>query len=447
MDERAVCGIDGFFSTHNSLRAPLESISGEFGLGRDELTRTGIFGLGPERAWTSMELLLRCSEAGERFIVIDMAGRYAPLLDYLQSLRIYRVGMDIQARPFSASRRRNPEIASAILQATLGLSRSERAFLEMAQSLAYSEGVEEPTVSDIKERLLQVEAEAHPRHGFEIDMLRNMLWEIRGLDIRAPQRRISAPAVIDTSRLKSIREGTIAALDLFLNLECSECTAVLIDPAERIFLRDPPRELSSALEEAADGLAARGKLLIASASNILSLPKWLADTLTSKIHCGPLSQDFGKRANGVESTIQAPAGKTLVLTRSTTHPALVDLKRTKFRDISDQEVVEHMKSLGEYFEPEPHAPNKERLLERIFRDEALLHTAKELLRLVRGGRVPVDAVEKQRSGIIRRVVKALSKHFLIVEFTDGGGIGWYKLTKVGERALDEVDGNEGETDL
>ncbi len=105
----------------------------------------------------------------------------------------------------------------------------------------------------------------------------------------------------------------------------------------------------------------------------------------------------------------------------------------------------HMRSLGEDFKMHREVEKRVTLLEKIFSDKTMHQTAKELMVMIRGGRVPVDAVSKQRSGALKRVVRMLSRHFLIIEFADGNGTNWYRLTKAGERALDEEEAeNEGE---
>jgi hypothetical protein len=36
----------------------------------------------------------------------------------------------------------------------------------------------------------------------------------------------------------------------------------------------------------------------------------------------------------------------------------------------------------------------------------------------------------------------LKRYFIVVEYVDGTGTKWYRLTKVGENALREVEGGE-----
>ncbi len=242
----------------------------------------------------------------------------------------------------------------------------------------------------------------------------------------------------------------MAAIDLFLNLGALDLTGVLIDPADRIFAHDAPEELSEALEASADELARRGVLLIIAASTNSLVPQWITDTLTSEIVCTTVShwdRQASKRRTRAPCACGSKFGREqlIIISRYSDAMQSVRIRKTGFKPVGDEEIEMHMRSLGEDFEMRKEAEKKVTLLEKIFADKAMHQTAKELMTMIRGGRVPVDAVSKQRSGTLKRVVKVLSRHFLIIEFADGNGINWYRLTKAGERALDEEEGeNEGE---
>ncbi|MDI9644671.1 MAG: hypothetical protein QFX35_05580 [Candidatus Verstraetearchaeota archaeon] len=438
-------------------------VSGEFGLERDELTRCCITGIGPERAETAMELVLRCSEAGEKVFVMDMTGNYLSLVGYLPSLYVYRVGRNLPISPFSSSRKGFPELVAAAVQAVLGISKDERAHLERALQLSLSQGMASPRISEILEELLQIEAESHPRQGASIDSLRNALWELQEFDKQTQQKEVQAPALIDLSKGCSIRAARLAAIDIFLNLEPFDATAVVIDPADRVFSKEGPDDLQHALELSADGLAKKGAFLIMATSTSSNLPRWVTDTLSSEIKCGSVrgcldifrSQCESKCHERVcpkrekrPSLLSAALyeGKPLlVVSRYSEGAYAVRVRRTEFKPITDADLERHMKTLGENFEAQGGCRKRTMLLERIFTDKSMQKTAMDLLVLIRGGRVPVDAIMKQRSSALRRVVRTLSKYFLIVESADGNGINWYKLTKAGERALEEGgDADEGE---
>jgi len=443
--EEAGGALEGIFSEMAGIGRmhPCDCISGEFGLGRDELKRCCITGIGPERSEVGMELALRCSEAGEKLLIIDMTGDYTGLVSYIPSLRVYRAGRNFQANPFSASRRGFPELIAASVQAVLKTTRTERFYLERALLLSLSQGEERPKPSDLLERLLQIEAEAHPRQGLSIDSVRNVLWELQAFDRLIPQE-VRPPALIDLSKASSIRVGRLAAIDLFLNLGSLDLTGVVIDPADRIFAHDAPEELSEALEASADELARRGALLIIAVSTNSLVPRWITDTLTSEIVCTTVSH--GNR-QAPERRTQAPCAcgsnfgqePLLIVSRYSDAMQPVRIRRTGFKPVGDEEIEMHMRSLGEDFKMHIEVEKKATLLEKIFADKAMHQTAKELMAMIRGGRVPVDAVSKQRSGTLKRVAKMLSRHFLIIEFADGNGINWYRLTKAGERALDEEE--------
>ncbi|MDH5811298.1 MAG: hypothetical protein QXP73_06525 [Candidatus Methanomethylicaceae archaeon] len=72
-----------------------------------------------------------------------------------------------------------------------------------------------------------------------------------------------------------------------------------------------------------------------------------------------------------------------------------------------------------------------------------LKDAKEFLRLVGEGRVPMEAVSEQKNALLRNTVRVLRRYFMVVGHMDGTGTKWYRLTKVGEKALREMEGGEG----
>ncbi|MDH7556687.1 MAG: hypothetical protein ACQXXL_03945 [Candidatus Methanosuratincola sp.] len=451
--EEAQGALEGIFSDAAGIRHMHhgDCVSGEFGLERDELKRCCITGIGPERSEVGMELALRCSEAGEKLLIIDMTGDYVGLVSYIPSLRVYRAGRNFQANPFSASRKGFPELIAAAVQAVLKTTRSERTYLERALLLSLSQGKDSPKPSDLLERLLQIEAEAHPRQGQNIDSLRNALWELQDFDRLIPQEA-HIPALIDLSKLSSIRVCRLAAIDLFLNIGTFDVTGVVIDPADRIFAKDAPEELSEALESSADELARKGALLIIAASTMSPMPRWITDTLTSEIRCRSVLYDRNQtskrkleRTDSCGSCSCVAQELLLLISRYSDETRPVRIRRTGFKPVGDEEIEMHMRSLGEGFEMRRESEKRATLLEKIFADRTMHQTAKELMAMIRGGRVPVDAVSKQRSGTLKRVVRMLSRHFLIIEFADGNGTNWYRLTKAGERALDEEEGeDEGE---
>ena len=56
--------------------------------------------------------------------------------------------------------------------------------------------------------------------------------------------------------------------------------------------------------------------------------------------------------------------------------------------------------------------------------------------------MPVEAVSSQRNATLRNVVRILKRYFIVVEYMNGTGTKWYRLTKVGENALREAEGGE-----
>ncbi|HPC28241.1 MAG TPA: hypothetical protein PKX17_05890, partial [Candidatus Methanomethylicus sp.] len=172
------------------------------------------------------------------------------------------------------------------------------------------------------------------------------------------------------------------------------------------------------------------------------VPDWLASSATAVIRCGGgPRKEGGRPAGGRYGSVSA-----VVAVGRLSAPALIEFSETAFGEVGDVEIDAHMEALGDGAEPLKAPSSGGKLLEGIFADRRSLVYAGEVLRLIRGGRIPADAVSKRSGVALRRVIRALQKRFLIVEQADSAGAYWYRLTKAGEQALAEIDENGGNGD-
>ncbi|MDD1775821.1 MAG: hypothetical protein LUP94_00535 [Candidatus Methanomethylicus sp.] len=423
-------------------------------LEKKDLMRSCITGSDSSRTVTAMELILRANEAGETCAVIDLRGSFAPLIDYIPSLRIYRVGKHAAVNPLLPTEVKE-EFAKAIAAAIrelYELSRDEMVYFEKALIAAYSMGIEQPTAEDLRDRLLEIESNSQPKESFKIESLRNVLWEMStgpmgGILACRKKFQPKFPAIFDISPIGSAKGRILIAYYLILKLAEWEPTTVVIDQADWVLGNRKQYEYAAIMEESLGRLTEKGTCLQFISSNQCSLPIWLSNRFTSRIFCNPLGE---KELALIEKTYlleyeqkkrirHLRNGSALLCIPEYDAPRLLCLRHSVFRKVPDVEISEHMAVQGELEEMPKAESRNATLLEKIFTDRGSMVYAIELLKLVNGGRVPVDAATKHKDKVVRRVVKNLKRYFLIVEYTDNGGSCWYRLTKAGERALAEID--------
>jgi len=417
----------------------------------------GIFGSESSRGRIGLELVLREAEAGHIPMMIDMMGRYSPLIDYIPSLRVYRVGEYASVNPFAPAGDRDEyaQALSSFMQDAYDLSRDERVYLERAIALAYADGNLSPSLESITDNLLRIEAEIHPREGYKVESLKNVLWELgkgaTGLALQAEGLAPKMPAIFDLSAIEPVRAKAFLAASLLLKAREYRPTEVLIDPAEWLLqpsVSGDPRRAQGAISAL---IRSGTSIRICSLCPSL-LPRWIVEASTACIFCGPLWEgalSFIGRAFRLDpgASIAKAVGdcSALLCMPNRGSPQLIRFRRSRFRSVADVEILEHMRTLGDDPRELKGTARRRGMLEKIFREREAAVYAVGLLRLIKGGRVPVDAVVHQRNRVLRTVVKVLKRYFLIVEYCDNSGAGWFKLTKVGERALAEFeDGGTGE---
>ncbi len=428
-------------------------------IGRGDLLRALVTGGGCARLAVMREMVLRAVEAGEVPLIIDFTGAFRPLLRFAPQLRVHRVGSHSALSPFAAGA---AKVAAIAVQEFYGLSRDERIYLEKALEAAHAGGDGCPGFRSIRDRLLEAEAEAHPREGYKIEALRHVLWELEtgtvGMAIRADLGgKLSLPGSVDLSAVPEPRGKALLGVAALLRAQAWGATMIAVERADWLIPRGASREFGFAMEGellrsgGGGGGGVVAALLAAPAAK--SVPDWLADCATSRIECGGSIEAEeqrrpGRQGSPTHATGYGRRGSVTALAEvgRLSVPALLEFSETAFGDVGDKEVDAHMESLGESAEPLQAPANGGTLLEGIFAERRTLVYAVEVLRLIRGGRIPVDAVAKRSGAALRRVVRALQKRFLIVEQADGSGTYWYRLTKAGERALAEIDDNGGVVD-
>ncbi|MGQ9759560.1 MAG: hypothetical protein ACUVQ5_03185 [Candidatus Methanomethylicaceae archaeon] len=419
------------------------------GLDRAEFSKTVVLGAENLRQRMMMELAIRNFESGERLIIIDLKGRYAPLIDYIPSLRIYKVGEHATFNPLKERFRGYAWRISSIFGALYGLSRDERLYFAKALEGLFRDGKSEPSMDDVFERLLQMEAEVQPKEGYKIECLKNVLWEAEGgrlgSAIKGKEKELRAPMIIDMGLLTP-HERVFMMVSLLMKLRDWNGTCLIIDGMDwsRVTeLGEPKMAIKEGIEEASRA----GTMVFLGAETVLQAPV----IGTAYIFCGPIWWDEIRwiegivRERGVTKALRyLEEGTGLVLTWKRP-PFYLRHRLSSFREVDEKEVKEHMITLGEEVEFIGKGEEKEkRMLEKIFKDRASLFYAKEFLRLVGEGKVPVEALKEQKNSVLKNAVRVLKRYFMVVEYMDGSGVKWYRLTKVGENALRQIEGEEDE---
>lgn len=425
-------------------------------LSRADMERFCVCGGEGRRRALIMELAVRQAEAGERPLLIALNGGYTPLAEYMPQLRLYRVG-DFTSVNILRRSPHLPRFSTAIsdmVGRTYGLSRDEKGYLMRGIEMAYADGCSAPSMREIGDRLLQIQAEAQPKEAYKVECLKNALWELEsgmvGAMSEQEEGQLRMPAVVDLAELSTRRERSLVAMVLMLRSLETEATSLVVDPADWLAPFPGAAENGFPLQEWLEALGARGKGICMSMASAPASMSMLGG-LTSVIFCGPLwgedvgfiERAFGLGRGGLREMRGLESGWALACTSGGKSPFLVRTRLPSFKALTPQEVSEHMRLLGEDVKPlEQSKARREKMLEKIFPERAALVYAWEVLRLIQSGRVAVESVVHQRNRAIKAVVRTLKRYFMIVEYTDSTGSGCYRLTKAGERAIAEMEGGE-----
>lgn len=412
-------------------------------LSRGDLSRAIVVGGGWRRDAVMREAVLRVAGAGDLPLMIDFTGAFRPLARYIPQLRVHRIGSRSALSPFGGGGQVSAKVALLTVQEFYGLSRDERIYLEKALEAAHAVGDACPGFRSLRDRLLEAEAEAHPREGSKIEALRHVLWELEtgavGLAIKSSDGRpMRAPASIDLSEIPEPRGRALMGAAAVLRTTGWGATAVVVDRADWLIPRGASREFGLAMEDALARAADGGAAVLLGAPSAKALPEWLADSASARIECGGAQCGTVADRRGCVSAL-AHVGR---LGRA----AVLEFRETGFQGISGAELDAHMEALGEGGGPLKAPAQGTTVLEGIFSERRALIYAAEVLSLVKGGRIPVDAVSRRSGAALRRIVRALQKRFLIVEQADASGAYWYRLTKAGEKALAEIEDRGGNKD-
>jgi hypothetical protein len=425
-------------------------------LGRADMERFCVCGGEVRRRAFAMELVIRRAEAGEKSLVIALNGGYTGLTGYIPQMRLYRVGDFSSVNVFSILPKfpRYSTLISDIVGATYGLSRDERGYLMRAVEMAYADGFRAPSMREIGDRLLQIQAEVQPKEAYKVECLKNALWELESGIVGAMSEHedtlLRVPAVIDLASLPTRRERKLVAMVLMLKSLGAEATSLVIDPAEWLMPGLAGVDNSFHLQDWLDILGASGKGVCMGMASAAAKMNRLGG-LTSVIFCGPF---WGEDVGFVERTFRMGRGSlrgmrglgdgwALACTSGARSPFILKATPLALRSLGPEEVAEHMRLLGEEVKPLGGSrARKEKMLEKIFPDRSALVYAWEVLKLIQSGRVAVESVVQQRNATIKAVVKGLKKYFMIIEYSDSTGSGCYRLTKAGERAIAEMEGGD-----
>ncbi|MDH5810852.1 MAG: hypothetical protein QXO54_00130 [Candidatus Methanomethylicaceae archaeon] len=438
-------GLPKSFGARMAVRFSLDGVE------RAEFSKTLVIGDELTRFKMIMELVVRGFEGGDTPFIIDMKGRYSGLIDYVPSIRVYKAGRHITFNPLKETFQGYSKEFAVIFGDLYGLSRDERTFLAKALEGVYRDGDLNPTLEGVFEKLLQMEAEAQPKDCYKIECLKNVLSELEmgpsGSIFKGKEKGVTAPMILDLSTLMPKERALMMASSL-ARVKACRASFLVVDGLDWSMLSDLGGFMAVFRERIGD-LCREGMSAYIGADCLQHAPLWG----TAYIFCGPIWHEEVRWIRGLldgegfENFRYLEEGTGLVFTWKRA-PFYLRYRNSEFRLVDDEEIDEHMRALGEEVEFADSVGEKgTRVLERLFRDRASLFYAKEFLRLVCEGRVPVEAVSSQKNAMLRNVVRILKRYFMIVEYMDGSGNKWYRLTRVGEKALSEMEGgrNEGKT--
>jgi len=429
-------------------------------LSRRDLSRVCVCGGDEARGRMIMELVLREAESDERYLIIDLNGVFSPLIDYSSSLRVYKLGRYASLNPFKMFNANcDPsKTISALIQQYYELSRDERIYLERGLEMVYGDRIFEPTLDDVNDRLLNIQAEVQPKEAYKVECLKNVLWQMQngalGAMLRTKESEFKIPAILDLSTIRVFREKAFVAISILLRADILDASALVLDPVDELLSEEyaQQKSLLKTIQECFRKLARRGTMLHYGAISTKVLPKMLGEGASAYLFCGPLwegdllsvERSFALDRSEARELRQLDDGSVLVCASGRGAPIFTRPHFSDFRQIPESEVLEHMRVLGE----EPielqigRKSTETKMLEKVFKDRAALVYAWEVLRLVREGKVPVDSVSSQKNVLLKSVVKSLKRYFMIVEYTDSTSMVWYRLTKIGERAISEMEGDD-----
>ncbi|MCX8182079.1 MAG: hypothetical protein N3D12_03060 [Candidatus Methanomethyliaceae archaeon] len=416
------------------------------GIERAEFSKTLVIGDVQTRVKMIMELVMRGFEGGETPLVIDMKGRYAGLIDYIASMKVYRAGKHLTFSPLKEIFSGYSKEFVMIFGDLYGLSRDERIYLAKALEGLYREGDLNPRLEGVFERLLQLEAEVQPKECYKIECLKNVLSELEvepsGAIFKGGERDVIAPLILDLGALMP-RERVLMMMSSLARVRRCRATFLVIDGMDWAMISGLGG-LKTVFKERIEDLSCEGVSVYIGADDLRHAPV----LGTAYVFCGPIWCEEGQWIKGLadgaalECFRYLEDGTGLVLTWKRA-PFYLRYRNSESRFIDDSEIEAHMRALGEEVACVNSADEKStRVLERLFRDRASLFYAKEFLRLVGEGRVPVEAVRTQRNAMLRNAVRLLKRYFMVVEYMDCSGNKWYRLTRAGENALREMEGRE-----
>lgn len=425
-------------------------------IAREDLSRVIITGDCVRRDAVMREAVLRVAGAGDLPLTIDFTGVFRPLARFIPQLRVHRIGSRSALSPFSGGDQASAKVAALSVQEFYGLSRDERIYLEKALEAAHAGGDACPGFRSIRDRLLEAEAEAHPREGSKIEALRHVLWELEtgavGLAIKSGAgKAMRAPASVDLSEIPEPRGRGLMGATALLRAVGWGATAIAVDRADWLIPRGASREFGFAMEESLLKAGAGGAVVLLGAPSARALPEWLTEGATARIECGGIWEQPAGARRSVQGDRQGHIS-ALAQVRRLPQQVLLEFRETGFQEMGGGDLDAHMEALGEESGPLKAPASGTTILEGIFAERRALIYATEVLTLVKGGRIPVDAVARRSGAALRRIVRALQKRFLIVEQADAAGAYWYRLTKAGEKALAEIEErgaskDESETDV
>ena len=327
-----------------AVRADLKEI------GEAEFSKVVVIGDERARVRMMVELMISGFEGGRVPLVLDIKGRYAGLIDYIPSMKIYKVGKHPTFNPLSEAFLGYSKEFALIFGDIYNLSRDECIYLAKALENAYRDGDHCPTLEGIFERLLQMEAEAQPKESYKIECLKNVLSELEAGPVapifKGNGRELPVPMILDLGSLM-LKERVMMMAASLARIKGCRATLVVIDGLDWSMISGSVW-LKGIVRDMIEDLSYRGIPVYIGSDDLTHVPV----LGTAYVFCGPIWYDEVRWIRGLADGLDLEhfryleEGTGLVLTWKRA-PFYLRFRSPEFRVVSDDEIEAHMKALGE----------------------------------------------------------------------------------------------------
>ncbi len=413
----------------------------------------GIFG-GERREFTLALVEELCKENRD-CVVVCCDQRFLQLGVRYSRFRAARLGVNASLNPFKPVGEVDPEdyavMLVELLMELLDLDQLQARYLLRALRKLYEGERLDPSVEEVDDALLAVEAEITARELFKLEAVRGLLEELSTGGLAAvfsscspisEEELLSKPSILDLSQIPGARfKALAAALTLLKKLLLRRSLSFIMDEAALVFSPGGRRTRKHCLLELLDGQAVRGGAVLLG----LEPSEFSADVYARcavKVFTKPLSIGSGRNFNELTPpSLPLYSGEALVVSED----QQVSLVRFKVREslLTEEELAEELRIPREWL---PRRTGRRSLLQRILGDRFLAEEAYKLLCFLRGNRAPYNGLKgfsNLPDQLFEGILRALLRHKLIASYFDDKGIRWFVVTDLGEQAADEYSEKTG----